>query len=37
MQNNLESLHHHAMELVDPILAKQHGDEAGSLELLRSP
>jgi hypothetical protein len=34
MQNNLETLHHQAMELVDrSILAKQHGDEAGSLEL----
>jgi hypothetical protein len=38
MQNNLESLHHQAMELVDRlILAKQQGDEAGSLELLRPP
>jgi hypothetical protein len=38
MQNNIEILHHQAMELVDrSILAKQHGDEAGSLELLRSP
>jgi hypothetical protein len=38
MQNNLEILHHQAMKLVDrSILAKQQGDEAGSLELLRSP
>jgi hypothetical protein len=38
MQNNIEILHHQAMELVDrSILAKQQGDEAGSLELLRSP
>jgi hypothetical protein len=38
MQNNLDSLHHQAMELVDrSILAKQQGDEPGSLELLRSP
>jgi hypothetical protein len=38
MQNNLETLHHQAMELVDrSILAKQQGDEAGSLDLLRSP
>jgi hypothetical protein len=38
MQNNIETLHHQAMELVDrSILAKQQGDEAGSLELLRSP
>jgi hypothetical protein len=37
MQDNLESLHHQAMELVDrSILAKQQGDEAGSMELLRS-
>jgi hypothetical protein len=37
MQNNIEILHHQAMELVDrSILAKQQGDEAGSLELLRS-
>jgi hypothetical protein len=37
MRNNLENLHHQAMELVDrSILAKQQGDEAGSLELLRS-
>jgi hypothetical protein len=37
MQNNLESLHHQAMELVDrAVLAKQQGDETGSLDLLRS-
>jgi hypothetical protein len=37
MQNNIEILHHQAMELVDrSILAKQQGDDAGSLELLRS-
>jgi hypothetical protein len=36
MQNNLETLHHQAMELVDrSILAKRQGDDAGSLELLR--
>jgi hypothetical protein len=38
MQNNLDSLHHQAIELVDrSILAKQQGDEEGSLDLLRSP
>jgi ribosomal protein S20 len=36
MQNNLETLHHQAMELVDrSIIAKQQGDDASSLELLR--
>ncbi len=36
MQNNLETHHHQAMELVDrALLAKQQGDETGSLELLR--
>jgi hypothetical protein len=46
MQNNIEILHHQAMELVDSfacaggdraMLAKQQGDEAGGMELLRSP
>jgi hypothetical protein len=38
MENSLETLHHQSMELVDrSILAKQQGDDAGSLELLRSP
>jgi hypothetical protein len=38
MQNSLETLHLRAMELVDrSILSKQQGDDAGSLELLRSP
>jgi hypothetical protein len=38
MQNNIEIFHHQAMELVDrSILAKQQGDDVGSLELLRSP
>jgi hypothetical protein len=37
MQNNIEILHHQAMELVDrSIFAKQQEDNAGSLELLRS-
>jgi hypothetical protein len=37
MQNNIGTLHYQAMELVDrSILAKQQGDEAGRLELLRS-
>jgi hypothetical protein len=37
MRNNIENLHHQAMELVDrALLAKQQGDEAGGMELLRS-
>jgi hypothetical protein len=37
MQNSPETLHLRAMELVDrSILAKQQGDDGGSLELLRS-
>jgi hypothetical protein len=43
MQNNLETLHHQAMELVDSfacaggdraLLSKQQGDVAGGLDLL---
>jgi hypothetical protein len=38
MQNNVGTFHYQAMELVDrSIFAKQQGDDAGSLELLRSP
>jgi hypothetical protein len=38
MQNNLETLHHQAMELVDrAVLARQQGDEIGGMDLLRSP
>jgi hypothetical protein len=38
MQNNVGTFHHQAMELVDrSILAKQQGDDARNLELLRSP
>jgi hypothetical protein len=36
MQNNIETLHHQAMELVDrALLAKQQGDVDGGMELLR--